>query len=71
MHVKLSGLPLLRKDFILDEYQIYESRANGANAILLMADIYPNLSEGILITHYLGMDALVECKNGGRDKGSN
>ncbi len=60
---KLTKLPLLRKDFILDEYQIYESRANGANAILLMADIYPNLSEGILITQYLGMDAVVECKN--------
>ena len=60
---KISGLPLLRKDFILDEYQIYESRANGANAVLLMADLYPNLSEGILITKYLGMDALVECKN--------
>jgi indole-3-glycerol phosphate synthase len=62
---KISGLPLLRKDFILDEYQIYESRANGANAVLLMADLYPNLSEGILITQYLGMDALVECKNEG------
>ncbi len=60
---KISGLPLLRKDFILDEYQIYESRANGANAILLMADLYPNLSEGILITQYLGMDVMVECKN--------
>jgi indole-3-glycerol phosphate synthase len=60
---KISCLSLLRKDFILDEYQIYESRANGANAVLLMADIYPNLSEGILITNYLGMDAVVECKN--------
>lgn len=60
---KISKLPLLRKDFILDEYQIYESRASGASAILLMADIYPNLSEGILLAKYLGMDVLVECKN--------
>jgi indole-3-glycerol phosphate synthase len=60
---KISKLPLLRKDFIMDEYQIYESRASGASAILLMADICPNLSEGILLTKYLGMDALVECKN--------
>ena len=60
---KISNLPLLRKDFILDEYQIYESRAHGASAVLLMADLYPNLSEGIQIAEYLGMDALVECKN--------
>ncbi len=60
---KISKLPLLRKDFILDEYQIYESRASGASAVLLMADVYPHLAEGIRLTKYLGMDALVECKN--------
>lgn len=34
-----SSLPLLRKDFIIDEYQIYESKMMGADAILLIADI--------------------------------
>lgn len=60
---KISKLPLLRKDFILDEYQIYESRASGASAVLLMVNLYPNLEEGIELARYLGMDALVECKN--------
>jgi indole-3-glycerol phosphate synthase len=56
------SLPVLRKDFIIDEYQIYESAAAGADAILLIAEL---LSAGELTGFYdratsLGLDALVE-----------
>ena len=56
------GLPVLRKDFIIDEAQIYESRLAGADAILLIARILDRaeLENFIKIAKDLGMDALVE-----------
>ena len=55
-------LPLLRKDFIIDEYQIYESRFLGADAVLLIVRILtPEQLKHFLYTAWsLGMDALVE-----------
>jgi indole-3-glycerol phosphate synthase len=57
--------PLLRKDFIYDPYQIYESRAIGADALLLIAAILPAdlLAASLALTHELGMQALVEVHN--------
>ena len=56
--------PLLRKDFIVDEYQVWEARAHGADAVLLMADLYRDdaarLARIFELVRHLGMDALVE-----------
>jgi indole-3-glycerol phosphate synthase len=56
------GLPLLRKDFIFDEYQVYESAACGADALLLIASILsPDQLRGLLeVSHGLGLPCLVE-----------
>ena len=55
-------LPLLRKDFVIDEYQLYEARLLGADAVLLIARILSpaQLKEYLYTTWSLGMDALVE-----------
>ena len=55
-------LPLLRKDFILDSYQVYEARAFGADAVLLITALLSlsELSALIEIARGLGMAALVE-----------
>lgn len=59
------SLPILRKDFIIDEYQIYESRVYGADAILLIAGALSiqKLEKFIDLTHKLGMECLVEIHN--------
>ncbi|MBD2336081.1 indole-3-glycerol phosphate synthase TrpC [Calothrix sp. FACHB-156] len=56
------ALPLLCKEFIIDPYQIYLARVNGADAILLIAAILANetLESFLQIAHNLGMNALVE-----------
>lgn len=58
-------LPLLRKDFISEPYQIYESRAYGADSLLLIAAILKlaNLNELLKLSHKLGMSCLVEVHN--------
>jgi indole-3-glycerol phosphate synthase len=54
--------PLLRKDFIFDPYQVYESLVWGADSLLLIAAIVtpPELEELVSISHSLGMEPLVE-----------
>jgi indole-3-glycerol phosphate synthase len=59
---KTVTMPILRKDFIFDEYQIYEARANGADAILLIASILNDgqASEYLHLARELGMSVLFE-----------
>ena len=55
-------LPVLRKDFIIDPYQIYEARAAGADLVLLIARILTKEQIEIFLSlsHKLGMECLVE-----------
>ncbi|MDD5042100.1 MAG: indole-3-glycerol phosphate synthase TrpC [Candidatus Omnitrophica bacterium] len=54
--------PVLRKDFILESYQVYESRCLGADAVLLIADLLSKdkLAEMTGVADSLGMDYIVE-----------
>ena len=60
-----SGLPVLRKDFVIDPYQVYESRALGADCILLIAAALdlPRMRELETLAAGLGMAVLVEVHN--------
>jgi indole-3-glycerol phosphate synthase len=57
-----TDLPLLRKDFIFDEYQVYEAAAAGADALLLIVAILTDqlLAALLTLTKKVGLDALVE-----------
>ena len=61
----VAGLPVLRKDFIIDEYQVYESRALGADAILLIVRALSSekLRSLFKCASDLGMDVLIETHN--------
>ncbi|HTF99655.1 MAG TPA: indole-3-glycerol phosphate synthase TrpC [Nitrospirota bacterium] len=56
------GLPLLRKDFIIDEYQLFEAKAAGADAVLLIAACLgkDQMTDYLGIAHDLGLDVLAE-----------
>jgi len=56
-------LPVLRKDFTLDAYHVYEARSIAADAVLLMAQVLSasELADLLALTRSLGMEALVEC----------
>jgi indole-3-glycerol phosphate synthase len=58
-------VPLLRKDFLFDPYHIYESRAYGADALLLIVAILApaQIKELLFLSHQLGMKCLVEVHN--------
>lgn len=54
-------IPVLRKDFIIDEYQLYRSRIAGAQAVLLIARVLQDkLPELLLSCQQLGLESLVE-----------
>jgi len=63
--VTQARVPILRKDFIFDPYQIYESKAAGADAILLIAAVLDpkKLNELVQLTQELGLYCLVETHN--------
>lgn len=60
------SLPVIRKDFMVDIYQIYEARAMGADAILLIVSALDHglMAEMEAVSHELGMDVLVETHDG-------
>ena len=55
-------IPILRKDFIVDEYQLHRSAAMGADAVLLIAEVLgEELERYVKLAHRLGLETLVEA----------
>ena len=61
----ISSLPILRKDFMIDEYQFYEAKAIGADAVLLIAAILDDaqMRDFYQLAKELSLDSLVEVHN--------
>ena len=61
----ITSIPLLRKDFIVDAYQIYETRVAGADALLLIAAALSrqSLSDFFALASHLGLHVLLEVHN--------
>ncbi|MCM8772013.1 MAG: indole-3-glycerol phosphate synthase TrpC [Candidatus Omnitrophica bacterium] len=59
------NIPILMKDFVIDEYQIYEGKANGADLILLIAKILKEreIKEFIKICEELNLEVIIEVHN--------
>ena len=55
-------LPVLQKDFVITDYQVFEAAAYGADAVLLITGLTPDqdLAAQLRLVHRLGMEALVE-----------
>ena len=62
---KSTIIPILRKDFIVDEYQIYESKLSGADCILIILSMLKqeDADKFSIIANDLGMDSIVEIHN--------
>ena len=62
---KITALPILRKDFMIDKYQIYESKLIGADCILLIASILSDeqIEDFVNIAKKLELDYLIEVHN--------
>ncbi len=62
---KISTLPILRKDFIVDEYQIYESKLVGANCILIILAMLDQKKADKLeaVAQNIGLDVIIEIHN--------
>ena len=61
----VNNIPILRKDFIVDEYQIYETKAMGADIILLIAGILSpaEIKSMVALSKSLGLNVLLEVHN--------
>ena len=60
------SIPILRKDFVIDEYMIWEAKALGASAVLLIVSILDivSLKKFLDLAHDLGLSAIVEAHDG-------